>query len=308
MEVRRQKRAFSRGLLLTALNAALGIGLANAGTSQSELDSPLHRAIHLTEQALAFEHGEGVPKDPIKAAELYCEAAKLGNADAQYNLGWMYANGRGLPRDDGLAALFFEIAAYQGHPHAQRMLKYVGDPASELPECMKNKIDFVDDDHDTWEKHYGALPPERQRIVELVKQLAPTYAVDPRLALAVVSVESNFQPTARSPKNAQGLMQLIPETAQRFNVKNTFDPVQNIKGGLAYLRWLLAYFQGSVPLVAAGYNAGEGAVDRFRGVPPYQETRAYVTKILTFFRKDNHPYDEKVTGPSPVLDKVRIYK
>ena len=101
-----------------------------------------------------------------------------------------------------------------------------------------------------------------------------------------------------SPKNAQGLMQLIPETSARFNVKKPFDPVQNIRGGLAYLRWLLAYFRGDVTLVAAAYNAGEGTVERYRGVPPYAETRAYVQRIKRHFRKDEHPYD--ADGHRPV--------
>ena len=75
---------------------------------------------------------------------------------------------------------------------------------------------------------------------------------------------------ALSPKNAKGLMQLIPATAARFNVRNPYDPAQNIRGGIAYLSWLLAYFEGDVTLVAAAYNAGEGAVERYRGVPPYR--------------------------------------
>ena len=75
-------------------------------------------------------------------------------------------------------------------------------------------------------------------------------------------------------------MQLIPDTAARFKVRNPMDPAQNIRGGMAYLRWLMAYFEGDIALVAAAYNAGEGAVERYRGVPPYAETRAYVRRIL----------------------------
>jgi soluble lytic murein transglycosylase-like protein len=96
-------------------------------------------------------------------------------------------------------------------------------------------------------------------------------------------------------------MQLIPETAQRFNVRDAFDPVQNIRGGMAYLRWLLAYFEGDVVLATAGYNAGEGAVERYKGVPPYRETREYVKRIQSLFRKTEHRYDQNVTTPSPVL-------
>jgi soluble lytic murein transglycosylase-like protein len=141
--------------------------------------------------------------------------------------------------------------------------------------------------------------------VELVNKLAPEYGVSPRLALAVIRAESNFDPLARSHKNAQGLMQLIPETAARFNVSRPYDPAQNVRGGLAYLRWLLAYFQGNVSLVAAAYNAGEGAVNRYRGIPPFPETRAYVRRIMDLFGQAEHPYDSTLTERSPVLPSIR---
>ena len=94
-------------------------------------------------------------------------------------------------------------------------------------------------------------------------------------------------------------------TAARFNVTRPFDPVQNVRGGLAYLRWLLAYFQGNVTLVAAAYNAGEGAVNRHHGVPPYPETRAYVKRIMQFFGRNEHPYDASITEQSPALSRIR---
>ncbi len=85
-------------------------------------------------------------------------------------------------------------------------------------------------------------------------------------------------------------MQLMPDTAKRFRVKNPFDPEDNIKGGLSYLRWLLGFFQGNVPLVAAAYNAGERAVENHRGIPPYAETQNYVRKIMLLYRKPTHPF------------------
>jgi soluble lytic murein transglycosylase-like protein len=111
-----------------------------------------------------------------------------------------------------------------------------------------------------------------------------------------MEVESGFNQRALSPKNAQGLMQLIPETAQRFRVKNAFDPEQNIRGGLAYLQWLLALFQGDVRLVVAAYNAGERAVERYRGIPPYRETQSYVQKVTSLYRKTTHPFGDALAG------------
>ena len=99
-------------------------------------------------------------------------------------------------------------------------------------------------------------------------------------------------------------MQLI-RNGRAINVKMPFDPAQNLRGGLAYLRWLLAYFQGNVPLVAAAYNAGEGAVNRYRGIPPFAETRGYVKRIMKLFGKPDHPYDATVTNPSPALLRIR---
>jgi hypothetical protein len=92
-----------------------------------------------------------------------------------------------------------------------------------------------------------------------------------------------------------GLMQLIPETAEWFSVKNILDPIENIRGGMAYLRWLLSYFRGDVTLTLAAYNAGEGAVDKYGGVPPFTETLAYVQKIRALYPFDRHPYDATIT-------------
>lgn len=107
--------------------------------------------------------------------------------------------------------------------------------------------------------------------------------VSPALALAVISVESGGRIAATSSAGAQGLMQLIPATAVRFGVTDSMDPDQNIKGGVAYLDWLLKEFDGDAVLALAAYNAGENAVKRHKGVPPYPETRDYVPKVLAAF-------------------------
>jgi soluble lytic murein transglycosylase-like protein len=142
-------------------------------------------------------------------------------------------------------------------------------------------------------------------IVDLVEAMAPTYQLAPELVLAFMQAESSYNPNALSPKNARGLMQLIPGTAERFNVRKPFDPKQNIRGGMAYLRWLLAYFEGDLTLVAAGYNAGERRVDRYLGVPPYGETRAYVKRVVDALGVDAHPYDASITEPSTRLEQIR---
>jgi soluble lytic murein transglycosylase-like protein len=124
-----------------------------------------------------------------------------------------------------------------------------------------------------------AIHPKRREVERLVRDLAPGYGLNPELVLAVIEVESNFNTTAKSPKQAQGLMQLIPATAKRFGVSDPWDPHQNLRGGMAYLRWLLDHFDGNLRLALAGYNAGEEAVRRHGGVPPYSETQNYVKRI-----------------------------
>jgi soluble lytic murein transglycosylase-like protein len=122
--------------------------------------------------------------------------------------------------------------------------------------------------------------PKATGIMELVGRVATEYSVDPKLVEAVIQVESGFDPFAVSPKGAAGLMQLMPETAKRFDVSDVFDPVENVRGGVRYLRFLTERFEGDLGLVLAAYNAGEGSVDRYMGVPPYRETRLYVVKVL----------------------------
>ena len=298
-------RCFDAGIVLLIAFASFAARPAHAQAADDDLSG---RIAALRTEARAYEHGEGVPRDAQHAIALYCQASRLGDAEAQFNLGWIYANGRGIPRDNRMASLFFGLAASQGHEYAKKMLAFVGPAAADPPVCLKDPPAPPVEAVATWEpeEDFVAATPEQKRAADVVGKLAPEYQVSPNFALAIIRAESNFDPNARSPKNAQGLMQLIPETSARFNVKRPYDPVQNIRGGLAYLRWLLAYFKGDVMLVAAAYNAGEGAVERFGGVPPFAETRAYVQRIKRYYARERHPYDATVTEPSPELWRFRM--
>lgn len=302
--------------LLSKSLAVLAILVLWGGSAGAEVNPPLimpdvsdnsDNPKILVALAVKYEHAEGVPQDYPKAAALYCRAARLGYADAQYALGWMYANGRGVSKDDGVAAQLFAMAAEQGHAYALKMVRFTRpDTTTPLPSCLLPEKQAAYDDGDS--DLADATDYPKGPIFNLVHQLAPRYEVDPKLVLAVISVESAFNVRAKSPKNAQGLMQLIPETAQRFRVKNAFDPAENIKGGLAYLQWLLAFFRGNVSLVAAAYNAGERAVERYHGIPPYPETRDYVRKITQLYRKPNHPYQQNLVESSFVALPVNYSK
>ena len=141
-------------------------------------------------------------------------------------------------------------------------------------------------------------------IDEAVEQIAAEHALPPQLIHSVIKVESNYNPYAVSNKGALGIMQLLPETARRFGVTNIFNPVDNIRGGAKYLRYLIDLF-GSYPLALAAYNAGEAAVARYGGIPPYAETQNYVMlvrKQLEAARKKVAP-KPAAAAPKPVEPK-----
>jgi hypothetical protein len=263
------------------------------------------------EQARAFENGVGVARDTNAAIALYCRAALAGDVYSAYKLGWLHANGRGTPRHDGHAAYWFARAALLGDAQAEIMFHRLNTPADK-PDCvLQAERQRTEQEQRSTESlalttHYRALvnTPEEQRIMKIVYKLAPQFGIEPGLAFAVIRAESNFNVHAVSEKNAQGLMQLIPETAARFRVRKPFDPEQNIRGGLSYLQWLLAYFKGNVPLVLAAYNAGEGTVDRYRGVPPYPETQGYIKRVQQVFALQQHPFDARITTPSPAFPAI----
>jgi soluble lytic murein transglycosylase-like protein len=115
---------------------------------------------------------------------------------------------------------------------------------------------------------------------ELISTVAEAHGVDPLLVRALIQVESGYKPRARSSKGAMGLMQIMPSTARTYNVRNPFDPRANIEAGISHLKSLLDRL-GKTELALAAYNAGEAAVQRFNGIPPYRETQAYVSRILS---------------------------
>jgi len=133
-------------------------------------------------------------------------------------------------------------------------------------------------------------------VFSLIQRLAQQYSVDPHLVRAIITVESNFDPHAVSRAGAQGLMQLMPDTAARYRVEDPFDPYANIEGGIRYLRDLLRLFPSDLRHVLAAYNAGEGAVQQYGGIPPYPETQRYVERVLALYG---------VTVPSP---QGKIYR
>ena len=301
---------------LLALILALAAGSAGAALSPADYSEESPRARELLQKGDLLASDLDDPEKGWDAAMLYCEAARIGSAEAQFRLGMQYAFGKGVPENREQAAALFQIAAHQGHAEAQNMLETINlMQAERLPACVlaavlpeklppKPVSRAMDEPEVTRIQLYVEnLPKSRRWVVEMVRSLADWYGIDPNFALSVIAVESNFSPEALSNKQAMGLMQLIPATAERFNVKNAFDATQNIKGGLKYLRWLLSYYQGNTELVAAAYNAGERAVDRYKGVPPYPETRNYVKRVMEFYQRASHPYEENLVTPSPLLSK-----
>jgi soluble lytic murein transglycosylase-like protein len=311
-----EERFMRRPAAFAASAASLALASPASAFAQApaETGSAQH-ARELVELAIHHEEIPGAAYSHAKAYDLYCEAARLDDPDALLRMGWMYARGRGRPRDDAIAETLFRRAAG------------VASARDKLPECLRKPyqpltqreplpVDIAPEQalaqptrlqlshQPPARSPQAAVGSDRRKLERIVTVMAREFRLDPRLVLAVIRVESNFDPAARSPKNAQGLMQLIPETAERFAVRDVLDPTDNLRGGMSYLRWLLSYFRGDVALALAGYNAGERAVDRHRGVPPYAETLAYVQRIRTLYPHDRHPFDANLTAASAWLPRL----
>ena len=309
----RQRHVFLRlgyGVAL-AMAAVMACADSIPGKSSYVDDAPGIRSLLL--RAAKYEADGGNTDSTWEAAARYCEASRLGSTEAQYRLGMLYAFGKGVPANRAMAAALFSLASHQGHYEAGKMLETINFTSFDLPACVTSETSPERPPAVVYERTEGIdidrrlalLPKAKRWIVELVDTLAKWNDVDPRLVLAIIAVESNFEVKARSPQAAMGLMQLIPGTAERFNIRNAFDATQNIRGGIRYLRWLLSYYEGNIALVASAYNSGEGTVDRYRGMPPYPETRNYVRHVMQLYGRPYHPYNKKIVAPSQIVTHLR---
>jgi len=136
-----------------------------------------------------------------------------------------------------------------------------------------------------WNAHQ--INSKAKKFDKTITEYSRKYRVDKDLIKSVITVESCFKVKAKSHANAQGLMQLIPATAKRFGVSNSYNAKQNIRGGVKYLKFLKARYKGDLKKIIAAYNAGEGAVDKYKGIPPYKETKNYVKNVLKTYAKLN---------------------
>jgi len=266
-----------QGRRLAAFAICLGLAASAGGPAHAYLDA---RAAY--GMALRYHHPiDGGKRDYMRALLLYCRADSDGYGAAAFAIGLMYAAGDGVKRSDARATAWFHRAAALGHEEARKLMTVFRQRGPlRAPYCPNG-----------WGRGAAAARLRAPADVKaLVEEMAPRFKLDPRLVLAVIAVESAFQPDAVSSKNARGLMQLIPATAARFGVSDPFDPADNLRGGMAYLRWLLTRFRNNVTLAVAAYNAGEGAVDRYGGVPPFSETQGYVRKVRRLYDAVRHPF------------------
>lgn len=246
----------------------------------------------MLELARRYQQGNGITANPEQAQYYYCRASRRGSAEGAYRLGRMLVAGEAGPANPELGLAWLRMAAGLGHIAAWQEMPRTPQPAGVGGRPFCDPGQRID------------APPATAAeawVMQKVRLLAPGYGLDPALVLAVIRAESDFRSDAVSPKGAAGLMQLMPDTARRFGVRNALAAEDNLHGGMAYLRWLLAYFRGQVGLALAGYNAGEKAVDRYNGIPPYPETTAYVAAITRMYGGIRHPFDPQLSAPSPVV-------
>lgn len=243
------------------------------------------KAMSALRQGAAMERS-----NPRQAIAHYCNAASLGNPEAYYRIGRLLASGPQGIRSARHANAYLAMAMRLGSQQAARYYNPrvgnaplgscgVGGGSSGAP-WVHPGVPFDQD------SYLARQSTSKQKLAGMIRQAAKRHRVDPQLALAIAIAESNLNSLAVSPKQAQGVMQLIPETQARFGVTRPFDAEQNIRGAMIYLKWLEQQFGPDWIRISAAYNAGEQAVVRYGGVPPYQETQEYVQRVLYYSGHD----------------------
>jgi len=200
-----------------------------------------------------------------------------------------------------LSVFVFLLATQSTTAATYQQLAMLDGSSNTLLSNKKNKSTKSESFGSSCLRSIEAVKQKATKINHIIYSSAKKHSVDSNLIKAVIAVESCYQRTAVSPAGAQGLMQLIPATAERFGVTDSFDVQQNVNAGTKYLRYLLDRFDGDLQKVTAGYNAGEGRVDQYKGIPPFKETQKYVKNVLRIYK--GLSYKKQLT-PSPKIKKV----
>ena len=270
------------GLFLLLFLSPLLAGIPQTAQGRDFRQAP--RAMTALRQGQAAQHSGNLQK----AIALYCVAASTGNPEGYFRIGRLLATGPASVRSAKMANSYLAMAMRLGNQQASRYYNPrvgnapMGDQCGVGMHGGQGSYFALPSTPFNVEAYLARQSPGKQKLATMLRHAAKRHQVDVRLVLAIAIAESNLESRAVSAKNAQGVMQLIPETQQRFGVTQPFDPAQNIKGGVSYLKWLDRRFDGDWVLISAAYNAGEKAVERYGGIPPYDETREYVKRVLYF--------------------------
>ncbi|QNF14418.1 lytic transglycosylase domain-containing protein [Aeromonas jandaei] len=270
------------GLFLLLFLSSLLAGIPQTAQGRDFRQAP--RAMTALRQGQAAQHSGNLQK----AIALYCVAASTGNPEGYFRIGRLLATGPASVRSAKMANSYLAMAMRLGNQQASRYYNPrvgnapMGDQCGVGMRGGQGSYFALPSTPFNIEAYLARQSPGKQKLATMLRHAAKRHQVDVRLVLAIAIAESNLESSAVSAKNAQGVMQLIPETQQRFGVTQPFDPAQNIKGGVSYLKWLDRRFDGDWVLISAAYNAGEKAVERYGGIPPYDETREYVKRVLYF--------------------------
>ena len=270
------------GLFLLLFLSSLLAGIPQTAQGRDFRQAP--RAMTALRQGQAAQHSGNLQK----AIALYCVAASTGSPEGYFRIGRLLATGPASVRSAKMANSYLAMAMRLGNQQASRYYNPrvgnapMGDQCGVGMRGGQGSYFALPSTPFNVEAYLARQSPGKQKLATMLRHAAKRHQVDVRLVLAIAIAESNLESRAVSAKNAQGVMQLIPETQQRFGVTQPFDPAQNIKGGVSYLKWLDRRFDGDWVLISAAYNAGEKAVERYGGIPPYDETREYVKRVLYF--------------------------